>query len=149
MMEKLLELCRKSYDSESWSDESERALESLFGSDSGRYSLRSQKEIQLRTPKATVPFAAIIHESNSTSGGYSGLSFALFPIEDGPTMIAMVVGTQGLSPDENIIGKPGHSRKMNAIAKWLNTEHKGDKPVAWAKKDAVRTDISVPQNIVE
>src|SRR5699024_4027159 len=93
-------------------------------------------------------FAAIIHESNPTRGGYSGLSFVLFPIEDGPAMIAMVVGTQGLSPDENIIGKPGHSRKMNAITKWLNTEHSGDKPVAWAKKDAVRTDISVPQNIV-
>src|SRR5699024_11265017 len=103
------------------------------------------KEVQLRTPKATVPFAAIIHESNPTSGGYSGLSFVLFPIEDGRAMIAMVVGTQGLSPDENIIGKPGHSRKMNAITKWLNAEHEGEKPVAWAKKDAVRTDISVPQ----
>ena len=148
MMEKLLELCREPYNSESWSDESEKALESLFGSDGGRYSLRSQKEVQLRTPKATVPFAAIIHESNPTSGGYSGQSFVIFPVDEGPAMIAMVVGTQGLSPDENVIGKPGHSRKMNAITKWLNAEHQGDKPVAWAKKDAVRTDISVPQNIV-
>ena len=148
-MKKLLELCRKPYNSESWSDESKKALDNLFGSGGGRYSLRSQNKVQLRTPKATVPFAAIIHESNPTSGGYSGLSFVLFPIEDGPAMIAMVVGTQGLSPDENIIGKPGHSRKMNAITKWLNAKHEGDTPAAWAKKDAVRTDIAMPQNIVE
>lgn len=147
-MKKLLELCTQSYDSNNWSEESEEALSSLFGSSGGRYSIRSQKEIQLRTPTAKVPFSAIIHKSNSKSGGYSGMSFVLFPIEDGPTMIAMVVGTQGLSPDEQIIGKPGHSRKMNAIVRWLNEQYSENKPIAWAKKDAVRTDISVPQNVV-
>jgi len=76
------------------------------------------------------------------------MSFVIFPVEDGPAMIAMGVGTQGLSPDENIIGKPGHSRKMNAIVRWLNDQYSGDKPIAWAKKDAVRTDITVPQNVV-
>ena len=147
-MNELLELTAKNYESENWAEKSEEALESLFGSDGGRYSLRARKEIQLRTPKAKVPFCAIIHESNPTSGGYSGMSFVIFPIKDGPTLIAMVVGTQGLSPDENIIGKPGHSRKVNAIVEWLNEQHSGNKPIAWAKKDAVRTDISVPQNVM-
>src|SRR5699024_4309870 len=81
--------------------------------------------------------------------GYSGMSFVVFPIEDGPAMIAMVLGTQGLHPDENIIGKPGHSRKMNAITNWLNTKHDSEKPVAWAKREAIRTDNTVPQNIVD
>lgn len=63
-------------------------------------------------------------------------------------MIAMVIGTQGLSPDEHIIGKPGHSRKINAIVSWLNEEYSGKMPIAWAKKDAVRTDINIPQNVV-
>lgn len=147
-MQKLLELCKKTYNSDTWSEESEAAFQSLFGSDGGRYSLRSQNNIQFRTPVAKVPFSAIIHESNPTSGGYSGMSFVIFPVEDGPTMIAMVVGTQGLSPDENIIGKPGHSRKMNAITRWLNEQYSGNEPIAWAKKDAVRTDIDVPKNVV-
>jgi 5-methylcytosine-specific restriction protein B len=147
-MNSLLELCTKSYNSESWAEESESAFEEVFGSNGGRYPLSAKKDIQFRTPAATIPFSAIIHESNPTSGGYSGMSFVIFPIEGGPTMIAMVVGTQGLSPDENIIGKPGHSRKMNAIVRWLNEQYSGNEPIAWAKKDAVRTDISVPQNVV-
>jgi len=147
-MRQLLELCTKPYDSNSWSEESKKALLALFGSNGGRYSTYSQKEVQLRTPTANVPFSAIIHQSNPSSGGYSGMSFAIFPIEDGPSMIAMVVGTQGLSPDEHIIGKPGHSRKMNAIVRWLNEQFPGNKPIAWAKKDAVRTDINIPQNVV-
>lgn len=147
-MQKLLELCTKPYDSENWSEKSEEALSTLFGSPDGRYSTYSEKEVQLRTPTAKVPFSAIIHESNPSSGGYSGMSFVIFPIENGPAMIAMVVGTQGLSPDEHIIGKPGHSRKMNAIIRWLNEQYPKDKPVAWAKKDAVRTDINIPQNVI-
>jgi len=147
-MEELLELSTNPYDSDNWSEESEKAFQSLFGSDGGRYPIRSQTEIQFRTPAANVPFAAIIQESNPSSGGYSGMSFVIFPIEDGPAMIAMVVGTQGLSPDENIIGKPGHSRKMNAIVRWLNEQYPANEPIAWAKKDAVRTDISIPQNVL-
>lgn len=147
-MEQLLELCTKSYDKESWSEESERAFEYLFGSGDGRYPKSAMKEIQFRTPVAKIPYATIIHESNPTSGGYSGMSFGILPIEDGPAMIAMVIGTQGLSPDENIIGKPGHSRKMNAIVRWLNDQYSGNEPIAWAKRDAVRTDIDIPQNVV-
>ena len=150
-MDSLIELLKKPYEASTWPEESNSAFESLFGSSGGRYEKRAQKEIQFRTPSFKsdkgVPFSAIIHESNPTSGGYGGMSFVIFPIEDGPSMIAMVIGTQGLSPDEHIIGKPGHSRKMNAITKWLNSENKGAKQVAWAKREAVRTDISVPDNV--
>lgn len=125
-MDHLLKLCTKQYNSERWSDESEKAFEELFGSSGGRYPVRAQKDIQFRTPAAKVPFSAIIHESNPTSGGYSGMSFVIFPVEEGPAMIAMGVGTQGLSPDENIIGKLGHSRKMNAIIRWLNEQYSGN-----------------------
>jgi 5-methylcytosine-specific restriction enzyme B len=40
-----------------------------------------------------VPFAAYIHPSNPPSGGYSGLSFAIFPVPDQPCMVGLVVGT--------------------------------------------------------
>src|SRR6056297_1798356 len=152
-MERLLELLEEPYDQDVWPDKSKQGFEELFGSAGGRYAKRASDEISFRTPKfnsasKSVPFSAIIHESNPDSGGYGGMSFVIFPVSDFPPMIAMVVGTQGLSPDEHIIGKPGHSRKMNAIVRWLNEQFPGNKPIAWAKKDAVRTDINIPQNVV-
>jgi 5-methylcytosine-specific restriction protein B len=151
-MDKLIELLKEPYDPNIWPDKSKQGFEELFGSTGGRYAKRASDEISFRTPKfnsasKSVPFSAIIHESNPDSGGYGGMSFVIFPVSDVPPMIAMVVGTQGLSPDEHIIGKPGHSRKVNAICKWLNSESKSDKQIAWAKREAVRTDILVPDNV--
>ena len=94
-----------------------------------------------------VPFAAYIHPSNPTSGPYSGLSFVMCPVPEQPCLFGMVVGTQGLSPDEAILGRPGHARKVQAICSWLNRTHGGGHLVAWAKQDPTRTDISVPDNI--
>ncbi len=56
----------------------------------------------------------------------------------------MVVGTQGLSPDEVILSRPGHARKIRAICSWLN-QRRGDS--AWAKQDPTRTDIRVPDDV--
>ena len=38
-------------------------------------------------------------------------------------LISVVIGTQGLSPDEEVLGRPGHGRKVAAICNWLNTKH--------------------------
>jgi 5-methylcytosine-specific restriction protein B len=51
-----------------------------------------------------VPFSAYIHRSNPPSGPYSGLSFVVFPVPDVPCLVSLVVGTQGLSLDEAILG---------------------------------------------
>lgn len=93
--------------------------------------------------EAGVPFAAYIHPSNAPSGSYSGLSFVIFSGTGGHCLIGMVVGTGGLNPDEAILGRPGHARKLQAICSWLNREHGGGKLVAWAKPDPTRTDLSV------
>ena len=157
-MKKLLALLKQQYNPETWASDSESALEELFGGATGRYPTSAKKEIQTRTPKyppgAPAPFSAIIHESNPSSGGYGGMSFVILPVEqpeDNQTeiypMIAMITGTQGLSPDEHILGKAGHSRKMNSICKWLNTEYGNGTNIAWAKKDAVRIDKPIPENV--
>lgn len=147
-MKKLLELCKKHYDSKTWKEESGEAFQEVFGSPNGRYSKNdAEKEVQIRNPNTDIPYAALIHNSNQASGRYSGMSLVIFPIEDGPSMIAMVLGTAGLAPDENIIGKPGHSRKMNAIVRWLNEQYEGEKPIAWAKRDAVRSDVTIPESV--
>lgn len=135
---------------EAWSERNKAAFEAFFGSPEGRYPKQASKVVTLRAPEMSVdsgvPFAAYIHPSNPPSGPYSGLSFVIFPVPDGPCLISMVVGTQGLSPDEAILGRPGHARKTQAICSWLNREYGRGRFVAWAKQDPTRTDLSVPNS---
>ncbi len=100
-------------------------------------------------PESGVPFAAYIHPSNPPSGPYSGLSFAIFPVPDKPALIGLIVGTQGLSPDEAILGRPGHARKALAISSWLNRQFGSGELVAWAKQDPTRTDVEIPDSVAK
>jgi 5-methylcytosine-specific restriction enzyme B len=105
-----------------------------------------EKRFQLRVngDLNAVPYAGLLPPDQEQSGPYGGMSFVLFPAdEDGaPALIAMGIGTNGLAPDEAILGRPGHGRKCNAIATWLNA--KGQAGFAWAKRDPVRIDLDVP-----
>jgi 5-methylcytosine-specific restriction protein B len=91
---------------DSWAERNKNAFNALFGSPDGRYPRQAEKVVTLRAPEMSpdsgVPFAAYIHPSNPTSGPYSGLSFVIFPVADGRALVGLVVGTQGLSPDETI-----------------------------------------------
>jgi 5-methylcytosine-specific restriction protein B len=107
---------------DSWKERNELALAGLFGS---RYAKRAERAVTLRAPDmrgsdSNVPYAAYIHPSNADAGAYGGMSFVIFPVEGESCLVAMVIGTQGLAPDEAILGRPGHSRKMQAISTWLN-----------------------------
>jgi 5-methylcytosine-specific restriction protein B len=136
---------------DSWSERNKRAFEALFGSPEGRYPKPAAKTVTLRAPEMSgdsgVSFAAYIHPSNPPSGPYSGLSFVIFPVAGGPCLIGLVVGTQGLSPDEAILGRPGHVRKAQAICSWLNREYGNGSFVAWAKQDPTRTDLPIPESV--
>ncbi len=135
----------------SWAERNKQAFARLFGSPNGRYPKHAEKELTLRAPEMStdsgVPFAAYIHPSNPPSGPYSGLSFVMFPVPDQPCLVGMVVGTQGLAPDEAILGRPGHARKVQAICSWLNRDYGAGSFVAWAKQDPTRTDLAVPENV--
>ncbi|HET9182884.1 MAG TPA: AAA family ATPase [Candidatus Angelobacter sp.] len=137
-----------SKDFENWKKNNKKALESLFGAQQGRYHVDAGKTVQLRAPdinfKTGVPFAAYINPNNPESGPYGGFSFVIFPAENKPALIGLVVGTQGLAPDEAVLGRPGHARKSQAICGWLNAKFGSGKQVAWAKQDPSRTDISMP-----
>lgn len=131
---------------DSWKERNEEALVALFGT---RYPKRAENCVALRAPDmkgsdSGVPYAAYIHPSNPDAGAYSGMCFVIFPAEDAPCLVAMGIGTQGLSPDEAILGRPGHARKMQAICGWLNHQFGGGAQVAWAKQDPTRVDIDVP-----
>ncbi len=136
-----------------WPEQNQAAFSALFGSPSGRYPSSAEKSVTLRAPQfkgdAGVPFAAYVNPSNPTSGAYGGMSLAIFPVEGAPCLLSFVVGTQGLSPDEEILGRPGHARKVQAICAWLNRKHGEGKLVAWAKEDPVRVDQDVPSTIAK
>jgi 5-methylcytosine-specific restriction enzyme B len=121
---------------DSWKERNEKALAGLFGT---RYSKRAEKTVALRAPDmrgsdSGVPYAAYIHPSNADAGAYGGMSFVIFPVEEEPCLVAMVIGTQGLAPDETILGRPGHSRKMQAISTWLNHRFGGGDQVSWTSR---------------
>lgn len=132
--------------SENWSERNKTAFEELFGSSGGRYREDARKTVTLRAPStADVLFAAHIHPSNPDSGPYGGMCFVIFPIQDGPCLVAMGIGTQGLSPDEEVLGRPGHARKVAAISSWLNKKHGKGQIIAWSKQDPVRIDMEIPE----
>ena len=136
---------------DSWAARNKDAFNSLFGSPNGRYPSAAAKAVALRAPEMSadtgVPFAAYIHPSNPPSGAYSGLSFVIFPVPSQQCLIGLVVGTQGLTPDEAILGRPGHARKAQAICSWLNQSYGDGNLVAWAKQDPTRSDLAVPDSV--
>jgi 5-methylcytosine-specific restriction enzyme B len=68
-------------------------------------------------------------------------------VDDQSCLVAMGIGTQGLSPDERILGRPGHARKIQAITRWLNSKFGNGSLIAWAKHDPTRTDVVVPAEL--
>lgn len=151
-MNKLIDLIY-SQSTQNWNQRCTEAFLELYDSQTGRYPEKAKKEAKLRAPEisgeGSVPFAALIHPANPDSGPYGGMCFVIFPVENGPCLISMGIGTQGLSPDEEILGRPGHARKVRAICNWINVKCGRGDLVAWAKQDPVRTDIDVPKNIVK
>lgn len=111
-----------------------------------------ERRFQLRVngdPKdGAVPYAALIAPDQELSGGYGGMSFVMFPADEAgaPALVAMGVGTNGLAPDEDVLGRPGHARKCAAIAAWLNSKAIG---TTWAKRDPVRIDLDVPRSTAQ
>jgi 5-methylcytosine-specific restriction protein B len=150
-IDRLVEIIHDPPASSTWKQENQTAMEGLFGGADGRYPVSAATSVKLRANPAegdaNVPFFAYIHPSNPDSGGYGGMSLAGFPMSGQPCLVTLVIGTNGLSPDEEILGRPGHARKSQAICAWLNSTYGASNMVAWAKQDPVRTDISIPDSV--
>lgn len=132
-----------------WARNHQEILDSFFGSAGGRFPSDARNALKLRAPKdIDIPYAAYIHPSNPDSGAYGGMSLVFFPPPswDGPCLVGMVVGTQGLHPDEAVLSRPGHARKARAICTWLNRLAPES---AWSKQDPTRLDIRVPDAVVQ
>ncbi|MDO8431750.1 MAG: AAA family ATPase [Candidatus Binatus sp.] len=139
--------------SNAWPEKFKAGFEAIFGGDGGRYPDSAKRHVTLRGPapsedkEGIVPFAALIHPSNPSTGPYGGTSLAVFPGDDAPCLISLVVGTSGLAPDEEILGRPGHARKAAAVCAWLNSGQR--KLVAWSKHDPTRLDQRIPSEVAD
>lgn len=133
---------------EKWHERAHTALRSLWG-EGGRYPQRAEKQVTVRERliRDGCPFAALIHPDNPNSGPYRGTSFVIFPTRDAPALVGLVVGTDGVGPDADVLGRPGHARKCMALAKWIN--RLCGTPAAWAKHDPIRTQEPLPRGVRE
>lgn len=129
------------------SDASVRGLvEALFGE---RYPKNAGKDLQIRDAYALaredsdggVPWAGLIHPDNPTSGPYGGTSLVWFPGET-TSLIGLGVGTRGISPDEGILTRPGHRRRVAALRRLL--AQRGVQ--VWSKSDPSALNVAVPKS---
>ncbi len=146
----LATVMQKGY-SAAWPGQMKEAFDDLYGSPLGRYPASAKSLVEVRAPERQgsdddigVSFAALIHPSNPKSGPYGGMSIAIFPGDESPSLLSFVVGTNGLAPDEAILGRPGHARKVKAICAWLNRKYGKKALRAWAKQEPARIDNPGP-----
>ncbi len=124
-------------------DATKAAIDGLFGE---RYQVKSPtaKRVVLTPGDETIQFAGLVHQDSANSGVYGGMSLIWFPVaaEDGENaslLLTLVCGTRGLSPDEQILGRPGHVRHLRALQRFLKQQADVQ---AWVKPDP--TNLSEP-----
>ncbi len=91
-----------------------------------------------------MPFAGLIHPDNPPSGPYGGTSLVWFPTAEG-SVLSLVVGTRGLAPDEGLLMRPGHRRRLAALRRELAA--KGVE--TWTKPDPAALGLVVPKVVTE
>lgn len=135
----------------SWCASAEQEFGNLLSS-AVRYNKVGADEIKVRVSSATKPnsllWAAYLNPANVDGGAYGGTSLVVFASKNRPSLLTFCVGTQGLAPDEKILGNPGHARKLAAICKYLNKVYGNGTQVAWAKDNPCKTDVLMPANVV-
>lgn len=128
-------------------DDDRPALEGIFG-EGGRYHARSRVLAELRVAalshEAGVPFAGYLPPDSPPSGAYDGMSLVWFPARgEGASLLTFVVGTRGLGPDADILGRPGHARYLQALQRYLRAQ--GVRSPIWVKRDPTNQSEPVPE----
>lgn len=124
-------------------EQTKQAIDGLFGE---RYQAKSaySKRVVLTPTDEQIQFAGLVHQDSPASGVYGGMSLIWFPIaadagEEATSLVTLVCGTRGLTPDEQIIGRPGHVRHLRALQRHLKKQFNMS---AWVKPDP--TNLSEP-----
>ncbi|MCG3193401.1 MAG: hypothetical protein DIJKHBIC_02651 [Thermoanaerobaculia bacterium] len=91
-----------------------------------------------------VPWAGVINPENPVSGPYGGTSLVWFPTKENGSLLSLVVGTRGLAPDEGILTRPGHRRRVAALRRLLS----GKGIEVWTKPDPASLGVEVPDSVL-
>jgi 5-methylcytosine-specific restriction protein B len=129
------------------SDDILQAMKGLFGA---RYHKRSASHLDHERPpfirnaygtgeSEHVAYAGFINPDNPPSGPYGGTSLVWFPRPEG-CLIDFGIGTRGLSPDEGVLTRPGHRRRIASLRRHLVTLGVD----AWARQDPATVGVPVP-----
>lgn len=124
-------------------------IEALFGD---RYpkrhfaptALRNAYGLATSSDEGGVPYAGLINPDNPPSGPYGGMSVVWFPTNEG-SLIDFGVGTRGLAPDEGILTRPGHRRRISALRRYL-ARYGID---CWTKPDPSALGVSIPKSAMD
>ena len=92
-----------------------------------------------------ISFAGLIHADNPETGPYGGMSLVWFPSNDNGSIIGFGVGTRGLSPDEGILTRPGHKRRVASLRRKLAKTGVN----IWTKPDPANLSVVVPKIVIE
>jgi 5-methylcytosine-specific restriction protein B len=99
------------------------------------------RHFQARNALSTeAAWAGWIPADNSTSGAYQGTSFVWFPGEGGSVAV-LCIGTGGFGPDAHILSRPGHRRRLQALARLSAGK-------LWVKPDFMDLQSELPRTIL-
>lgn len=130
-----------------------KAMKGLFGT---RFHKRSASQLEhpekppfVRNAYGTgetehVAYAGFINPDNPSSGPYGGTSLVWFPRAEG-SLIDFGIGTRGLTPDEGILTRPGHRRRIASLRNHLIELG----VIAWARQDPATVGVPVPDVITK
>jgi 5-methylcytosine-specific restriction protein B len=128
----------------SWKETIDAVFGERYRADSPR-----DKRVVLIPNEENISFAGLIHPDNPNSGAYGGFCLVWFPKKategsTGKSLLAFGCGTRGLSPDENILARPGHVRYLQALRKFI-AEQTGI--FTWCKHDPANLAENIPDAI--
>lgn len=106
--------------------------------------VRDVYRLATNSDESGIPFAGLINADNPPSGSYGGTSVVWFPTTEG-SLIDFSVGTRGIAPDEGILTRPGHRRRIGALRRYL--ARKGIE--CWTKPDPSALGVSVPKSAMD
>lgn len=108
-----------------------------------RFNVNDRKHFQVRNVllkgEDQAAWAGWIPADNPTSGAYQGTSLVWFPGDDG-SVLNLCIGTGGFGPDAHVLGRPGHRRRLQALARL----HPGR---LWVKPDFLDLQGEVPDAV--
>ena len=122
-------------------DRTRELLESVYGERYHRAEYNRSKlqlRVNLQRKADAASYAGWIVSPNPESGPYQGTSMVWFPGEGGSVAV-LVIGTDGFGPDTEILGRPGHGRRLRALSRL----HRGR---IWVKPDLMDIAASSPRS---